>query len=203
LARKFFSGLILVGLLALLSCSQSQEPTWDFYSLTVVNNPQARDVSVEELKSFLVQDKTDEHQLIPYENKYGAPYSGLANGYIMLFNDNGEFVGMETLNEYVTDGYMCINYSVDLHNSAEQAGIRCAVVMLKSQSDATKEWTAHCVNGFKTKGRGMVYVDAGLGDNLSYLDGRGNVCIDYQFKKETANYRNEILGSSDKFEVRW
>jgi hypothetical protein len=57
----------------------------------------------------------------------------------------------------------CAKYAQDLHNEAEAAGIRCAVVILY---DKLRWWvvpTFHVINAFETIDRGKVYVDAGLG----------------------------------------
>ena len=102
--------------------------TKDFYGLRLQNNIFSRNVSLEEVEAFLSQDKTREHEIIPYSHKPD-----------------------ETIKVFVSSGYRCLNFAVDLHNNSEKFGIRCAVVSLS---------TGHVINAFYTTDRGMVYADA-------------------------------------------
>ncbi len=141
-------------LLALSGCTTTK----DFYGLILVNNSQAKDVSSIELVKFLAQDKTKEHSIVPYVHKSGVPL-----GNVIAFNKDGEAIGTETLHDYVTSGYQCVNFAVDLHNNAEKSGIRCGIAV------DTKH--GHCINVFATKDRGIVYADASAGsDSPSYYD---------------------------------
>jgi len=187
--------IILIIVLTLVGCTTTKE----FNGLTLINNSQAKDVNSAQLQQFLAQDKTDEHSIVPYTHKLD-PDNLLPCGvsqdseYIVFFDKDGEKVAIESLHEYVTSGYMCANFGVDLHNNAEKAGIRCAVVTI-----ANDEWTAHCVNGFNTTDKGMAYIDAGWGgDSFAYKDIEGNIVIDNKNGDS-----KEILGKLEGFKVEW
>jgi hypothetical protein len=82
------------------------------------NNPDARDVSFAELKSFIREDDTDE---------------GL---YLLGERD-------------------CVDFAEQVHNNAEQAGIRSAYVSVQFAG----EEVGHALNAFQTTDRGLVYID--------------------------------------------
>jgi len=56
---------------------------------------------------------------------------------------------------YLVNLYDCSQFSRDLHNRAEAAGIRCAEV----QVWFTNSWSGHALNAFLTTDQGLVYVD--------------------------------------------
>lgn len=56
---------------------------------------------------------------------------------------------------YIKDVYDCSQFSRDVHNNAEAAGIRAAVVHL----DFRNESVGHALNAFLTTDYGLVYVD--------------------------------------------
>jgi hypothetical protein len=56
-------------------------------------------------------------------------------------------------NAYVTGVYMCGDFARDVHNNAEQAGIRAAYVAIDLSSGY------HALNAFKTIDRGLVFID--------------------------------------------
>lgn len=56
-------------------------------------------------------------------------------------------------NAYVLDVYMCGGFARDVHNNAEQAGIRAAYV------DVELPGVHHALNAFKTTDRGLVFID--------------------------------------------
>jgi len=57
--------------------------------------------------------------------------------------------------QYIPDVYDCSQFSRDIHNNAEAAGIRAAEVQVFFRS----EWTGHALNAFITTDHGLVYVD--------------------------------------------
>jgi septal ring factor EnvC (AmiA/AmiB activator) len=88
------------------------------YDVALVDNAQAHDPTWAELKAFLAQDQTENH-------------------------------------EYIANVYDCSQFSRDLHNRAEAAGIRCAEVQIQFAG----EWAGHAVDAFLTTDYGLVYVD--------------------------------------------
>jgi hypothetical protein len=56
---------------------------------------------------------------------------------------------------YIADYYMCGNYAETVHNNAETAGIRTAIVFIRF-----KEGPGHAINAFLTKDKGLVYIDS-------------------------------------------
>lgn len=143
--------------------------TKDFYSLKLYNNIFAKDVSSEEVIAFLEQDLTSEHEYIEYIHKdcLALPASVKANvKYVVIFDKSGTtLLCVETLHDYITSGYMCINFAVDLHNNAEKAGIRCAVV---------DDNNGHVFNAFYTTDKGLVYSDASVGSDAVWTIGIGD-----------------------------
>jgi hypothetical protein len=55
---------------------------------------------------------------------------------------------------YVLGEYECGNFAQDLHNNAEDRGIRAAFVVVHFHNDPS-----HALNAFKTTDRGLVYID--------------------------------------------
>jgi peptidoglycan hydrolase CwlO-like protein len=84
----------------------------------LIDNPEATNPTWAELKAFLAQDHTEDH-------------------------------------EYIIHVYDCSEFSRDLHNRAEAAGIRCAEV----QVELVGESLGHALNAFLTTDYGLVYVD--------------------------------------------
>jgi len=58
------------------------------------------------------------------------------------------------LDTYIVDYQMCGYFAEKLHNNAENAGIRCALVVLNLGSDL------HTLNAFKTTDSGLVFIDS-------------------------------------------
>jgi hypothetical protein len=56
---------------------------------------------------------------------------------------------------YILEVYDCSQFSRDVHNNAEAAGIRAAEVQIFFRG----EWTGHALNAFITTDYGLVYVD--------------------------------------------
>jgi len=55
---------------------------------------------------------------------------------------------------YVANYYMCGNFAETLHNNAEAAGIRAAMVFI-----SFTEGVGHAINAFLTTDKGLVYID--------------------------------------------
>jgi hypothetical protein len=87
-------------------------------SVHLVNNPDSRDVSFAELKSFILADDTDD---------------GL----------------------YVEGVRMCGDFAEELHNNAEQEGIKSAFVAIHFENESI----GHALNAFNTTDMGLVYID--------------------------------------------
>ncbi len=97
--------------------------------INIANNPLAKDVSWQQLMSFIKSDGTDAKTYIP-------------------------------------EVFMCGAFAEQVHNSAEAAGIRSAIVFV----DYTDSTTGHALNAFKTTDRGLVYIDCtgkGLQESIS------------------------------------
>ncbi len=88
------------------------------YDVDLVDNINAVNPTWEQLRTFLSQDRTEEHT-------------------------------------YIRDVYDCSQFSRDIHNNAEESGIRAAVVNV----DWTDESTGHALNAFLTTDYGLVYID--------------------------------------------
>ena len=104
-------------------------------------------------------------------------------------------------NSFVEWDYVCVHFARDLHNNAEVAGIRCAVV-----------WTAnrgHVFNAFETTDKGVVFVDASKGPDGFAYDRGGTLVVDGRIP-EGIHGENVIitgyffnLGHSEDFEIEW
>lgn len=87
-------------------------------SVHLVNNPDSRNVTFAELKSFILSDDTDD---------------GL----------------------YVEGVRMCGDFAEELHNNAEQEGIKSAFVAIHFKDESI----GHALNAFNTTDLGLVYID--------------------------------------------
>lgn len=55
--------------------------------------------------------------------------------------------------DYVPDVYVCQNFAMDVHNNAEQAGIRAAYVVVKLPN------SYRSLNAFRTTDKGLIFID--------------------------------------------
>jgi uncharacterized protein (DUF3084 family) len=95
----------------------------------LVDNAAAKNPSWQQLKTFLQNDKTENHQ-------------------------------------YILNEYDCSQFSQDVHNHAEAAGIRAAEVQVNFKN----ELVGHALNAFLTSDYGLVYVDCtGNPDKIAYV----------------------------------
>ncbi|MCR4393994.1 MAG: hypothetical protein NUV31_06460 [Dehalococcoidales bacterium] len=72
---------------------------------------------------------------------------------------------------YVPGVFMCGGFAETLHNNAEKAGIRAALVTV----DFVDGSIGHALNAFKTTDRGLVYIDCTGRGLQSFLPGKENV----------------------------
>jgi hypothetical protein len=72
------------------------------------------------------------------------------------------------MNRYLLDYYVCGNYAETVHNNAEAAGIRAALVLIDFE-----EGPGHAINAFLTTDKGLVYIDCTGSDTQgpSSMDG--------------------------------
>ncbi|MCJ7605892.1 MAG: hypothetical protein MUO19_07675 [Dehalococcoidales bacterium] len=70
-------------------------------------------------------------------------------------------------NSYIDDVYVCADFSEDVHNNAEAAGIRAGWVGIKFENMES----GHALNVFETTDRGLVYIDCTNGASLDPENG--------------------------------
>lgn len=99
-----------------LGITLSWSPDCD--DVALVDNPDAVNPTWAELRAFLAEDQTEQH-------------------------------------DYILDIYDCSQFSRDLHDRAEAAGIRCAEVQVYFSNLSV----GHALNAFVTTDYGLVYVD--------------------------------------------
>jgi len=75
-------------------------------------------------------------------------------------------------NPYVENVYMCGEFAEDLHNNAENSGIRAAFVAIQFEDGSNP----HALNAFVTTDRGLVYIDT-TGTELGIERPRHMDCI--------------------------
>lgn len=180
--------IILITLLVTTSCLTTKA-TNDFYGLTLVNNSKAVDINSMELMTFLEQDKTNEHEVVIYHHEDPAVE-------VNWWCKGGKGIKPETLREFVTSGYMCINFAVDLHNNAEKVGIQCAIV--------ENHKIGHAFNAFNTPDKSIVYVDASSGYDYIIIPAEGYDLTQYcKVREGVADTFLMELGNPKEFEIRW
>jgi hypothetical protein len=89
---------------------------------------------------------------------------------------------------YILNTYDCSQFSRDVHNNAEAAGIRAAEVQIRFEG----EKTGHALNAFLTTDYGLVYIDCtGLPDKVAFVQkGKTFKAVDFGWAN-SANIRNE------------
>lgn len=113
------------------------------------------------------------------------------------YADLMEFLEQDKVNDNEPEGwkYCCIHFVHDLHNNAESAGIRCAVV-----------WTAnhgHVFNAFETTDKGIVFVDVSTGfDSVAY-EQDGILVVDTKIREGIGDKAIMFLGNPIEFAVEW
>ncbi len=102
----------------------------------------------------------------------GAVMVGADNHYIVLRNNpsaqNPTWAELKSFlqtdqtdkHPYLSGKFTCGDFAEMLHNNAEAAGIRAAIVTIELQPDDSSEGLAnHSLNAFETTDRGTVYID--------------------------------------------
>lgn len=98
-------------------------------------------------------------------------------------------------NEYVLWEYDCRHFASDLHNNAEQSGIRCAVVTTPNKK--------HVFNAFETTDNGVVFVDVSTGfDSVAY-EKDGILVVDAKITEGIGDSAIVFLGDPEKFTIEW
>ena len=69
-------------------------------------------------------------------------------------------------NEYLTDVYTCVDFTTDLNNNAEDAGLRAGYVYMEYPSDR-----AHSIAAFETVDRGIVFIEPQFDDEVTVVVG--------------------------------
>ena len=108
-----------------------------------------------------------------------------------------EFLEQDKVNEntYVRWEYDCRHFSSDLHNNAEKAGIRCAVVLTPDKK--------HIFNAFKTTDKGILFVDVSTNlDSVAYQKD-GILVVDVEITEGVADSAIQFLGDPEKFIIEW
>jgi hypothetical protein len=116
--------------------------------------------------------------------------------------------------KYVKDEYVCSGFAEDVHNNAEAAGIRCALVSLGFEDSDI----GHALNAFNTTDRGLVFIDCtGVSetmdiswDRIAFLmigERYGCLMLDNDIQSfEYDTYKNLFVNYEEKvsrFEKTW
>jgi hypothetical protein len=120
----------------------------------------------------------------------GAVMVGADNHYIVLRNnpeaknpaweDLKAFLKADQTDRrsYVNGKFTCGDFAEMLHNNAEAAGIRTAIVAIELKPAGLAEGVIyHSLNAFETTGHGMVYIDATSSAQGYYADKEVNVVV--------------------------
>ncbi len=120
-----------------------------------------------------------------------------------LFKDNTD------RNDYIADVYMCGDFANDVHNNAEQAGIRTGwvAILLEAEDGST---SYHACNVFNTVDKGLIYIDC-TGNYAgergpSKSDTRVNLRLGIQYKPRfmfASRWTIDGMGIIRDIEVYW
>ncbi len=125
----------------------------------------------------------------------GAIMVGADNHYIVLRNNtaarNPSWVELKAFLQsdqtdrraYVSGLFTCGDFSEMLHNNAEAAGIRAAIVAVKLlPAGMTEGFTNHSLNAFQTTDKGLVYIDTTSSSQGYYADKQVNVEVGQEYE---------------------
>ncbi|MDD5398612.1 MAG: hypothetical protein PHU70_05960 [Dehalococcoidia bacterium] len=125
----------------------------------------------------------------------GAIMVGADNHYIVLRNNpasrNPTWAELKAFlqtdqtdrHAYVTGSFTCGDFSEMLHNNAEAAGIRAAIVAVKLlPAGMTEGFTNHSLNAFETTDKGLVYIDTTSSSQGYYADKQVNVQVGQEYE---------------------
>jgi len=116
--------------------------------IELINNPDTTNPTYAELVAFLEKDETDQHLYVPHSTYRGN---------IKMFMP-----------------YVCADFAEEVHNNAEEAGIRAGFVSV-SFEDGDE---GHALNVFETSDKGLVFVD----------------CTGLDFKQQSAIFDDYVKG---------
>lgn len=139
---------------------------------------------------------------IPDNPDTELPYRDSSGENIVLHNNiDGENTSysmlMEFLKEdqteyqaYVDNVKTCAEFAVELHDNAEEQGIRCGIAIIHFENDGYKRIDAHAINVFDTLDKGMVYIDdTGMNfETGTYMDNIDMILAFYQCVNDTVAY---------------
>ena len=102
--------------------------------------------------------------------KVGA-VEGAGSGYSLrnpTYHELMEFLERDPTdgNEYLTDVYTCVDFTTDLNNNAEDAGLRAGYVYMEYPGDR-----AHSIAAFETVDRGIVFIEPQFDDEVTVVVG--------------------------------
>ena len=102
--------------------------------------------------------------------KVGA-IEGAGSGYTLrnpTYHELMDFLERDTTdeNEYLEDVYTCVDFTTDLNNNAEDAGLRAGYVYMEYPSDH-----AHSIAAFETADRGIVFIEPQFDDEVTVVVG--------------------------------
>jgi len=127
----------------------------DYKPIELINNPDARNPSWDELMTFVQSDTTDSRPFV--QTFYWS--------------------------------YVCADYARDVHNNAEEAGIRAAWVGI----DFEEGELGHALNAFHTTDKGLVFVDCTGWDTIAYVkigEELGYIDLDWALSPEYSYYED-------------
>lgn len=110
-----------------------------------------------------------------YRDTYGEMYSGVQPPYLLSLGRDMRLINNEEAtnptwaelkdflqsdrtdgNPYIEGQYMCGSFAEDVHNNAEEAGIRAALVGISFEDPTIP---SHVLNAFKTTDGGLFFID--------------------------------------------
>jgi len=110
-----------------------------------------------------------------YRDTYGEMYSGVQPPYLLSLGRDMRLINNEEAtnptwaelkdflhsdrtdgNPYIEGQYMCGSFAEDVHNNAEEAGIRAALVGISFEDPTIP---SHALNAFKTTDGGLFFID--------------------------------------------
>jgi len=129
--------------------------------IVLINDKNARNPTYSQLLDFLRSDNTD---LYPFQSTatIPPPRSGNPENYVDLQYWK-EIIDATVQPE---PPRICADYAQRLHNNAEMAGIRCALVSVALDGPTYN----HMLNAFETTDRGLIYIDDSGTDGSHNVD---------------------------------
>lgn len=145
------------------------------------------DTASHNIPSGALPQLNDDEEYVFYQ---GAVMVGADNHYIVLRNNpaakNPTWADLKAFlksdqtdrQAYVTGRFTCGDFAEMLHNNAEAAGIRTAIMAIELRPASLAEGVIyHSLNAFETTDRGMIYIDDTSSAQGYYADKEGNVAV--------------------------